>query len=96
MPENDGTPKPFYVKLYVKFWFLKQPLCLIKKKDRDTRFNSWRPTSLLNVDMKFISKALACNLKTSRLPSVNENQVAYVNNRFKNSVRRSKGFYFFR
>ena len=56
---------------------------LIEKKDRDKRFiKNWRPISLLNVDMKLISKVLASRLKSVISYIVNENQVAYVNNRF--------------
>ena len=55
---------------------------LIEKKDRDKRFiKNWRPISLLNVDMKLISKVLASRLKRVISTMVNENQVAYVNNR---------------
>ena len=55
---------------------------LIGKKDRDKRFiKNWRPISLLNVDIKILSKALA---KRSRevLPCLRSApQTAYVNNR---------------
>ena len=51
--------------------------------DRDKRFiKNWRPISLLNVDMKLISKVIASRLKNVISSIVNENQVAYVNNRF--------------
>ena len=53
---------------------------LIEKKDRDKRFiKNWRPISLLNVDMKLISKVLASRSKSVISTIVNENQVAYVN-----------------
>ena len=56
---------------------------LIEKKDRDKRFvKNWRPISLLNVDIKLISKVLASRLKSVISTIVNENQVAHVNNRF--------------
>ena len=56
---------------------------LIEKKDRNKRFiKNWRPISLLNVVIKLISKVLASHLKIVVSSIVNENQVAYVNNRF--------------
>ena len=56
---------------------------LIEKKNRDKRFiKNWRPISLLNIDIKLISKVLASHLKIVISSTVNENQVAYVNNRF--------------
>ena len=54
---------------------------LMQKKYRDKSFiKNWRLIPFLNVDMKTISKALACRLNISTI--VNENQVAYVNNSF--------------
>ena len=56
---------------------------LIEERDRDKRFiKNCRPISLLNVDMKLISKVLASRLKSAISSTVNENHVAYVNNRF--------------
>ena len=50
---------------------------LIEKKDRDKRFiKNWQPISLLNVNMKLISKVLASRLKSVIFAIVNENQVA--------------------
>ena len=54
---------------------------LMQKKYRDKSFiKSWQLVPFLNVDMKIISKALACRLNISTI--VNENQVVYVNNSF--------------
>ena len=65
---------------------------LIEKKDRDKRFTkNWRPISLLNVDIKLISKVLASRLKSVISTIVNENQVAYVNNSFIESGRLISG-----
>ena len=56
---------------------------LIENKDRHKRFiKNWRPISLLDVDMKLISKALACRLKNDISTKVHKNQVVYVSNRF--------------
>ena len=43
---------------------------------------NWQPISLLNVNMKLISKVLASCLKSDISTIVNENQVAFNNNRF--------------
>ena len=95
---NDSITKEFYIKFWdvvkeplcasIQQSFIagklstsqKQAIIkLIEKKDRDKRFiKNWRP----NVDMKLISKVLASRLKSVISSIVNENQVAYVNNRF--------------
>ena len=55
---------------------------LIEKKDRDKRFiKNWRPISLLNVDTKIISKAIALRLKNVLPSIISTNQTAYVNKR---------------
>ena len=56
---------------------------LIEKKDKDKRqIKNWRPISLLNVDTKLVSKALAEPLKTALPSLVSSNQTAYLNGRF--------------
>ena len=56
---------------------------LIEKREKDKRYiANWRPISLLNVDTKIISKAIANKLKLI-LPSIISNdQTAYVQGRF--------------
>ena len=56
---------------------------LIEKKDRDkTLLKNWKTISLLNVDLKIISKAFASRLKTV-LPSITSlKQAAYIERRF--------------
>ena len=55
---------------------------LIEKKGRDKRYiQNWRPISLLNVDVKLISKALAERLKNVLPEIISPNQNAYVKNR---------------
>ena len=61
----------------------KQAMKLIEKKDRDKRFiKNCRPISLLNIDMKLISKVLDSHLKSVISPIMNKKHVAYVSNRF--------------
>ena len=55
---------------------------LIEKKDKDKRFiQNWRPISLLNVDLKIISKALSEKLKKVVPDLIFTQQTAYVKNR---------------
>ena len=52
---------------------------LIDKKDRDRRYiKSWRPISLLNVDVKIASKALASRLEKVLPEIIHPDQYAYV------------------
>ena len=56
---------------------------MIKKKDdRDRRYiKNWRPISLLNVDVKIASKALAIRLANVLLEIIQVDQYAYVKGR---------------
>ena len=55
---------------------------LIEKKDRDKRYiKNWRPISLLNVDIKILSKALAKRLKEVLPYLISAQQTVYVKNR---------------
>ena len=56
---------------------------LIEKKDRDKKFiKNWRPISLLNVDVKLISKVLSNRIKNLLRNLISTNKNAYVTNRF--------------
>ena len=58
-------------------------IVLIGKKESDKRFiKNWRPISLLNVDTKILSKALAMRLKKVIGTLVAPEQSAYVPERF--------------
>ena len=55
---------------------------LIEKKGKDRRYiKNWRPISLLNVDTKIASKALALRLEKVLPFVINEDQYASVKNR---------------
>ena len=52
---------------------------LIEKKYRDkTLLKNWRPISLLNIDLKIISKAFASRLKTVLPSIISSEQTAYI------------------
>ena len=54
----------------------------IEKKGKDRRYiKNWRPTSLLNVDSKIASKALALRLEKVLPFVINDDQYAHVKNR---------------
>ena len=56
---------------------------LIGKKDKDKRLiQNWRPVSLLNVELKILSKTLANHIKKYLLFLTSSNQTAYVEGRF--------------
>ena len=54
-PGNDGLT----VEFYLAFWPIIGK-CLSEKKNKDKRFlKYWRPITLINVDVKIASKAIA-------------------------------------
>ena len=56
-------------------------IVLIEKKNKDKRFlKNWRPISLINVDAKIASKAIALGIKKVIGRLVHCNQTAYVCN----------------
>ena len=56
---------------------------LIEKKDKDKKvIKIWRPTSLLKIDTKHISKVLVERLKNVLPSLISKNQTAYVKWRF--------------
>ena len=58
-------------------------ITLIEKKGKDKRcIKIWRPTSLMNVDTKIASRAIALRLKKVIPKLIQCNQTAYVNNRY--------------
>ena len=57
-------------------------LLLLKKKDKDRRdIANWRPISLINVDVKIGSKAIAKRLEAVLPCIIHHNQYAYVKDR---------------
>ena len=58
-------------------------ITLIEKKGKDKRYlNNLRPISLMNVDTKNASKAIATRLKMVIQKLIHHNQTAYVGNRY--------------
>ena len=57
-------------------------ITLLEKKDKDKRkISNWRPISLINVDAKIGSKAIALRLQSVLPKVINHNQHAYVKGR---------------
>ena len=58
-------------------------ITLIEKKDKDKRLiKNWRPISLINVDAKIASKAIATRMKNVLSNIVKYDQTAYVKGRY--------------
>ena len=66
---------------------------LTEKKERDKRFiKNWRSISLLNTNLKMISKVLATGLKDILPHLISSNQTVYVKNRYINEQQILKKF----
>ena len=58
-------------------------ITLIQEKGRDAmQIKNWRPISLINVDIKIASKALAFRMKKVRPSIIHYDQAAYVKGRY--------------
>ena len=58
-------------------------ITLIEKKDRDKRIlKNWRPISLINIDVKIASNALALRVRNVMHELVHSDQTAYVKDRY--------------
>ena len=65
-------------------------ITLLEKKDKDKRkISNWRPISLINVDAKIGSKAIALRLQTVLPKIIHYNQHAYVKGRTINDAIRT-------
>ena len=65
-------------------------ITLIEKKGKDrTLLENWRPISLVNVDAKIISKAIANRIKQVLPNIVHHNQTGYLKDRFIRETVRS-------
>ena len=61
---------------------------LTEKKDKDKRYiSNWRPISLLNVDLKIASKALALRIKPVLKNVICHDQMAYTKRYIGESIR---------
>ena len=86
---RDEVKKPFLASIHKAFLnqelstSLKQAMIkMLEKKDRDERFvKNWRLISLLDPDMKIISKVLSTRIKSALPFLICSNKMTYVKNR---------------
>ena len=65
-------------------------ITLIEKKGKDRSFlENWRPISLVNVDTKIMTKAIASRIKNVLPDIIHPNQTGYVKDRFIGETIRS-------
>ena len=65
-------------------------ITLIEKKGKDRLFlENWRPISLLNVDVKIMSKVIATKIKNVLPTIVHHNQTGFINDRYIGETVRS-------
>ena len=65
-------------------------ITLIEKKKKDcSLLENWRPTSLVNVDTKIITKAIAWRIKNVLPDIIHQNQTGYIKDRFIGEAIRS-------
>ena len=65
-------------------------IALIEKKGKDRSFlENWRPISLINVDTKIMTKAIASRIKNVLPDIIHPNQTGYVKDRFIGETIRS-------
>ena len=65
-------------------------LILIEKKGKDRLLlENWRPISLLNVDVKIMSKVIATEIKNVLPSTVHHNQTGFINDRYIGETVRS-------
>ena len=58
-------------------------ITLIPKQEKDTHYlKNWRPISLLTVDYKILSSALATRLKSELITLIHEDQTGFVKGRY--------------
>ena len=65
-------------------------ITLIEKKGKDRSFlDNWRPISLVNVDAKIMSKAIATRIKNVLRNIIHHNQTGFIEDRYIGETVRS-------